>query len=101
MVDEQCPELRAYMRKAAKKGGRYVMRAGELVGDAPQASALLTGLASIGSMRAADGTPDPQLRAVLEKQLNLETRKRKRERAEYGDTALEGVNWALRRWRWV
>ena len=58
-------------------------------------AALVNAMQAIGTMRARDGQPDPQLRPFLMQTLNLDARRAQRERGAYGDMSLYGLDWAF------
>lgn len=96
MVPPTEPYLRKYLNSALKNG-RYYVQNGQSVGlpHPPEVAALVTAMRAVGTMRARDGQPDPQLRPFLMQTLNLNARRVQRERGQYGDMALSALDWAF------
>jgi hypothetical protein len=74
-VAEDCPELRACIRRSLQKSGWHVLKRGRPADKSVQLNirvvSLLNALNAISTMRDPDGSPGPGLLAVVEQTLNL------------------------------
>ena len=98
MVQPSEKYLNKYMCNARNNNGRDYVRSGKLVNEQEHTSlvkTLVTAMQAVGTMRASNGEPQPELRTFLMEKLNLNERRAQRENRMYGDTSLSGLDWAF------